>query len=134
MKRGRHILKIVWSLGTQYEVKTTKPDWSPGVGIICDCVGRGVGRTFSRWVVLNATFQKLNFCTDLVPNTLYRKCIKFAHKRGGGGRPTTRPPFPTPLVGLMTCFPQRGSTIKSPTATYGHLISYRFDHRPSGVN
>ena len=42
---------------------------------------RGVGRTFSRGVVLNAAFQKGYFCTDLIPNTLYRKCIKFAQKK-----------------------------------------------------
>ena len=45
---------------------------------------RGVGRNFSRGVVLNAIFQKVFFCTDLLPNTLYRKCMKFAPKKGGG--------------------------------------------------
>ena len=37
-------------------------------------------------VVLNATFLKCSFCTDLFPNTLYRKCITFPP-----------PPSPTPL-------------------------------------
>ena len=37
------------------------------------------------------------FCTDLSPNTLYRKCIKFAPKKGGSSDPLDPPPFPTPL-------------------------------------
>ena len=47
---------------------------------------RGVGRNFSRGV-LNVTFQKGYFWIDLSTKTLYRKCIKFAPKKGGG-RPT----------------------------------------------
>ena len=42
---------------------------------------RGVGRNFSRGVVLSAIFQKGSFCTDLFCNTLYRKCIKLAPLR-----------------------------------------------------
>ena len=42
-------------------------------------------------------FQKGSFCTDLFPNTLYRKCIKFAPKRVGGASDSLDPPFPTPL-------------------------------------
>ena len=57
---------------------------------------RGVGRNFSTGggVVLNGNFLKGCYCTDLCPNTLYRKCIKFAPKKGG--RPP--PPLPTPLT------------------------------------
>ena len=36
-------------------------------------------------VVLNAKFQKGSFCIDLFPNTLDRKYVKFALKKGGGG-------------------------------------------------
>ena len=31
------------------------------------------------------------FCTDLCPNTLYRKCIKFAPKKGGSSDPLDPP-------------------------------------------
>ena len=46
---------------------------------------RVVGWNFIRGVVLNVTFQKGYFCTDLFPNTLYRKYIRFAPKKIGGG-------------------------------------------------
>ena len=61
---------------------------------------RGGGRNFSRGGgSLNAIFQKGSFCNDLLPNTLYRKCIKFASQKGGGG-PTdpSDPPFRRPWV------------------------------------
>ena len=35
-------------------------------------------RTFSMGVVLNVIFQNSSFCTDLFPNTLLMKYIKFA--------------------------------------------------------
>ena len=41
---------------------------------------------------LNGIYQKGSNCTDLIPNTLYRKCIKFAPKKGG-----SPPPVPTCL-------------------------------------
>ena len=37
------------------------------------------------------------FCTDLLPITLYRKCIKFAPKKGWSSDPSD-PPLPTPLL------------------------------------
>ena len=40
---------------------------------------RGVGRNFSRGVVLNGIFQKkVSFCTDFIFNVLYSKCKQFA--------------------------------------------------------
>ena len=57
-------------------------------------------------VVLNVNFKKGYFCTDLGPNTLYRKCIKFAPKKGRGGgfpTPSTPPPLPTPPLVVMKC-------------------------------
>ena len=44
--------------------------------------------------VLNGIFQKRSFFIDLSPNTLYRKCKKFAPKKEGSSDPR---PFPTPL-------------------------------------
>ena len=61
---------------------------------------RGVGRNLSRGVVLNVIFQKGYFCTDRFTNTLHRKCIKIAPKKGGSDDPPDtppQPPFPTPL-------------------------------------
>ena len=52
-------------------------------------INRGVGRNFTGgWggVVLNVNFYKGYFCTDLFPNTLYKKCVE------------SPPPFPTPLI------------------------------------
>ena len=52
---------------------------------------RGVGRNISRgWgeVIVNVVLQKDSNCTDLFPNTLYWKCIKFG---GGGGRCPLQP-------------------------------------------
>ena len=65
-------------------------------------MGRGVGRNFPRVVVLNAIFHKGYLFTDLFPNTLYRKCIKFAPKKGGSSDPSD-PPLPTPLMGTYLC-------------------------------
>ena len=58
---------------------------------------RGVGRIFSRGgrVFLNVTFQKGYFCIDVSTNTLYRKCIKFAPKKGGGGSSDPLRPSPS---------------------------------------
>ena len=56
-------------------------------------------------VVLNVTFQKGYFCIDLYTNTFYRKCMKFAPKKrgGGGGRPTPPTlPFLRPWVQVHT--------------------------------
>ena len=53
---------------------------------------RGVGRNFSMGGRFKCYFLKGYFCTDLDPNTLYKKCIKFAPRNGGGGRPTPPPP------------------------------------------
>ena len=50
--------------------------------------------------MLNINFLKGYFCTDLYPNTLYRKCIKVAPKKGGGG--SSAPPLPTPLYVAYT--------------------------------
>ena len=67
-----------------------------------DSWGYGQGRRKELFkgggVVLNVNFKKVFFCTDLCPNTLYRKCIKFAPKKGGSSDPPD-PPFPTPLMG-----------------------------------
>ena len=38
------------------------------------------------------------FCTDLSPDLLYRKCIKFTTKKVGGGGESSDPPFPMPLM------------------------------------
>ena len=38
---------------------------------------------FRGGVVLNVIFSKGSFCTDLLPNTLYRECIKNVPKKGG---------------------------------------------------
>ena len=49
---------------------------------------RGAGRHFSRGGgdVLNGfSLQKGWICTDLIPDTLYRKCIKSVPKNGGEG-------------------------------------------------
>ena len=44
---------------------------------------RGVGRNFSMGGRFKCYFLKGSFCTDLDPNTLYKKCIKFSPKKGG---------------------------------------------------
>ena len=44
-------------------------------------------------------FKRL-FWTDLSPNTLYRKCIKFGPSKGGSSDPLD-PPFPTPLMSIL---------------------------------
>ena len=48
---------------------------------------RGVGRILSQPPVLNGIFQRGSFCTDLFPDTLYRKYIKFAPNRPTQPRP-----------------------------------------------
>ena len=46
---------------------------------LIDGHSRGVGRTFSGGGVrFKCYFSKRFVCTDLTPNTLYRKCIQFA--------------------------------------------------------
>ena len=62
-------------------------------------------------VVLNVNFKKYFFLTDLCPYTLYRKCIKFAPKKGGRPTPPT-PPF------LRPCS-LRSKLTSDPYGTYG---------------
>ena len=45
--------------------------------------GAHVGRNFVKGGRLNGIYQKGSNCADLIPNTLYRECIKFAPKKGG---------------------------------------------------
>ena len=67
---------------------------------------RGVGRNFSMGVVLNVFFfKKGSYCTDLFPNTLYRKCIKFGPKKMGSSDPSDPSPFPIrPCLGSIFIF------------------------------
>ena len=79
---------------------------------------RGVGKNLSRGGgVLDETFQKGSLCTDLFPNTLCRKCIKFTpHKKakGGGGSRTTplTHPFKFPPLLLVYTKKHRGGCIR----------------------
>ena len=47
-------------------------------------------------VVFNINFEKGSLCTGLIPNTLYRKCIKFAPKNWGVLWPNECRPVKTP--------------------------------------
>ena len=60
--------------------------------LVKNAITRGVGRNSSKGGRFECFyFQKGYFWTDLFPNTLYRKCIKIALKKGD--RPTPSPPL-----------------------------------------
>ena len=74
--------------------------------ITTTCIRRGLGMPFSRVVVLNEIFsKKVLFALISSPNTLHRKCMKFAGV-GGAGRQiplTWYLPPPSPSYTLVTC-------------------------------
>ena len=67
-------------------MKVIYKGWSENVQIVAYSTGalEGFFQRGEGGVVLNVTFQKCSFCTDIFTSTLYGNCIKF-------GPPPTRP-------------------------------------------